>query len=166
MELSKKTIRCRGCRALVLDTAGPTHRYVGASPGCWQLYGEVLAREYSNVRFAAVHGLTVDCYAVQHPGTPSPQTIRSVARHLIRLHLVLEREFDPRQATRAMQNAGLKKGDLKWLEPPASPGSTTVLDVRRAADPIEHRDRVLAWSRSVWQAWTPHHATVRRWADS
>ena len=65
-------IACTGCGALVPDTPGPTHRYIGASPQCWALFGEVLAREYSDFRYASVHQLTVDSYAAQHPGTPSP----------------------------------------------------------------------------------------------
>jgi hypothetical protein len=70
---------------LVPDVEGPVHRYLESSPGCWRLYGEVLAREYSDLAFWAAHRLTVDSYAVQHPGRSSPQTIQSVCVHLLSL---------------------------------------------------------------------------------
>ena len=92
---------CVGCGALVPEIEGPTHRYLGASPGCWAVYGEVLEKEYGDyLRYAPVHRLTVDAYAAQHPGVPSPQSIQSVAVHLIRLHLVLERGLRPSGPTR------------------------------------------------------------------
>ena len=41
-------INCIGCGGLVPDTTGPTHEYMESSPGCWQAYGDVLGREYSD----------------------------------------------------------------------------------------------------------------------
>jgi hypothetical protein len=38
-----------------------------------------------------------------------------------------------------------------------------VLDVLPARMPEEHERLVDAWARYVWEAWTPHHDTVRRW---
>ena len=78
---------------MVPNQSGPTHRYMESLPGCWAIYGEVLAREYSDLAYAAVHRLTVDAYAVQHPGQPSPQSIQSVGVHLLRLCLILEHGF-------------------------------------------------------------------------
>src|SRR5438105_15652536 len=56
-----KLVPCVGCGALVPDIGGPTHRYIGASPGCWQAYGELLPT-------GTAHLLVVDVYAAQHPG--------------------------------------------------------------------------------------------------
>ena len=158
---------CFGCGASVPDEEGPTHRYLGASPGCWRLYGEVLGREYADYeRFAPVHRLTVDAYAAQHPGTPSPQSIGSVAAHLIRLHLQLERGLTYDRANDAMLGISSRsKGEFFWLDPPENPGDVTVLDVLGARDPEEHVERVRGWAASVWGAWAPHHETVRRWAS-
>jgi Family of unknown function (DUF5946) len=69
---------CIGCGVPAID--GPTHRYMESSPGCWHAYGEVLAQEYSDEAFRAAHRLTSDTCAVQHPGRPSPQSIRSSPR--------------------------------------------------------------------------------------
>jgi hypothetical protein len=41
----------------------------------------------------------------------------------------------------------------------------TVLDVLAARDLAEHVARVERWARSVWDAWSAHHDTVRRWLD-
>ncbi|HKA23670.1 MAG TPA: DUF5946 family protein [Candidatus Eisenbacteria bacterium] len=157
-------ISCVGCGARVPDVQAPGHRYIGCSPGCWALFGEVLAREYSDFRYARVHGLTVDAYAVQHPGEPSAHAIASVGLHLQRLHWVLELGYDGVRATRVMQRAAERKRELTWLEPPAERGSMTVVDVQRATTPEEHVERVRAWAAEVWQAWSVHHETVRHWA--
>ena len=157
---------CVGCGALVPEIEGPTHRYLGASPGCWAVYGEVLEKEYGDyLRYAPVHRLTVDAYAAQHPGVPSPQSIQSVAVHLIRLHLVLERGLRPERANAAMQWTVSRSKRFVWLDPPVSLGEITILDVRDAKDPDEHIERVREWARLEWEAWAPHHETVRRWAD-
>ena len=159
---------CFGCGAIVPDEDGPTHRYLGASPGCWRLYGKVLGREYEDYTgFAPVHRLTVDAYAAQHPGTPSPQSIGSVGVHLVRLHLQLERGLPHDRANDAMLDISSRlKKDFVWLNPPEQLGDVTVLDVLDARDPEEHMERVRGWGASVWEAWAPHHETVRRWADS
>jgi hypothetical protein len=97
--------------------------------------------------------------------TPSPQSIQSVAVHLISLYLGLDRGYSLERATQGIRQATTDKGAFVWLEPPASLGSVTVMDVHRARDPIEHRECVERWAKSVWEAWAPHHATVRRWAE-
>ena len=123
------TTRCIGCGGLIPSMEGPTHRYMESSPGCWHFFGEVLAREYSDPSFAAVHRLTVDSYAVQHPGQPSPQSIQSVCVHLMSLCLVLERGGEAGYATRAIQEAVRREDRYVWLTPPPSLGSVTVADV-------------------------------------
>lgn len=157
---------CIGCGVRVPDVAGPTHRYLGASPGCFALAGEVFEKEYADYAlYAPVHRLAVDAYAAQHPGVPSPQAIKSVGVHLIRLHLMLERGLRHEKANAAMKWASRLKRDFVWLEPPASLGGLTVLHVHAARNPAEHLERVREWAGSVWEAWSPHHETVRRWAN-
>jgi hypothetical protein len=167
VDRSSGLIPCIGCGALVPDVNGPTFRYRGAaSPGCWAVYGEILARECGEFRDPAIHWLTVDTYAAQHPGTPTPQTIQSVTVHLISLGLVLERGADPARATDMMRRAIARfKGDFTWLEPPASRGGATVLDVVQAGDLAGHVECVDRWADSVWRAWSGHHNVIRRWLD-
>jgi hypothetical protein len=158
---------CIGCGAIVPRTDGPTHRYLGASPGCWAVYGEVLAREYQEPTYAVVHQMTVDAYAVQHPGTSSPQTIQSVAVHLASLCLMFEKDYAPGETTQVMQQAKRRHGDdFLWLDPPDSLGATTVAEVAEARDAAEHGQRVRNWARCAWDAWARHHKIVREWAGS
>jgi Family of unknown function (DUF5946) len=158
--------RCVGCGATVRDVPGPTHPYIDASPGCWAAFVEVLAREYGDLRYPPLHRVTVDAYAAQHPGTPSPRSSCSVALHLIGLHLVLERGERPERATRAMRRAAARRSEFARLRPPASLGALTILDVRGARGSADRASRMWRWVRSVWSAWSPHHATVRGWAGS
>jgi hypothetical protein len=61
--------RCPGCGAVVPEVEETdTHTYIGSAPGCWLRYSEMLAREYGDIRYTPAHQLTVDTYAVQHPG--------------------------------------------------------------------------------------------------
>lgn len=145
------------------DSSSATHPYMESSPGCWAIYGEVLAREYSDQSYFEVHRLSVDAYAVQHPGKPSRQSIQSVGLHLIRLCHFLEHGLTADKANGAMLAAGKIKHSFNWLTPPASLGDVTVLDVYRAQDIAEHRKLVWQWAQSAWEAWAPHHATVRQW---
>lgn len=155
--------RCPGCGAEFPEAAGPVHRYMESSPACWAAYGEVLAREYSDPAYFRVHRLSVDAYAVQHPGRPGPQAIQSVAVHLIRLCLLLERGLPMERANDAMLKASEREDLYVWLEPPVSRGDVTVADVVDAKDVDSHMAAVRRWADSAWTAWTPHHSIVRSW---
>ena len=160
---------CVGCGAVVPDSEGPTHRYIGASAGCWAAYGELSAREASDFRYMRHHQLTVDAYCAQHPGEPSPQSVRSVAVHLVALHIQLERQSTVEALYAARQGVATRgkegKLDLGWLEPPASLGEFTVLSALEADDPDEYGEVARRWAESVWGAWSAHHETVRQWAS-
>jgi hypothetical protein len=156
-------VLCPGCGASVPDVDGPVHAYIRSAPGCWQLYGEVLAREYGRGGFASAHRLTVDAYAVQHPQSRDRRNRQSVMLHLMSLCLVLERGEDMRRATsRLAEYAERHRGsEFPRLEPPASLGELTVLSVHAARTPEEHVQRATAWAASVWNAWSECHALVR-----
>ena len=157
-------VACSGCGGLFPSVNGPVHRYMESSPGCWAAYGRVLAREYSGASLAHVHRFSVDAYAAQHPGQPSSQSMNSVAVHLVRLCLTLERGFDVREANRVMVAISKVKDRFGWLEPPASLGAITVADVAEAESVAAHRQTVHRWARSVWKAWEEHHETIREHA--
>ena len=157
-------VRCVGCGAAFPDVAGPTHRYMESCPGCWAAYGDVLAREYADPLYRAAHRLTVDAYAMQHPGRPSPQSTQSVAVHLIRLHLTLKKGFTEDRAARAAVRAAEAGGAFVWLEPPPTRGPVTVADVHGAAGAEAHVAAVRDWAASAWTAWSAHHEQVRSWS--
>jgi hypothetical protein len=156
--------RCFSCGALVQEIDGPVHRYMDSSPGCWAAFGEVLAREYSDWRYTKNHRLTVDAYAVQHPGKPSPQTIQSVAVHLTSLYLVLERGMSHQEAAARMQALTKHKAAFFWLEPPATLGSITVRDVLDVESAEAHLHTVERWAHSAWEAWHERRDQIRQWA--
>ena len=100
---------CPGCGALFPPHDGPTHRYLGASAGCWALFGwsvvsggtdvtgliaqsripdNVVLRS-STRRCTTLDSLWGDAYGVQHHGGTSPQAVQSVAVHLLNLHGII-----------------------------------------------------------------------------
>jgi hypothetical protein len=160
-------IACIGCGALVPDIEGPTFRYPdAASPGCWAIFGEILANEYGTFNYPDVQRLTIDAYAAQHPGRVTPQTRQSVTVHLMSLCCVLERRYPMVRATEMIGHAISRyKGRFEWLTPPGSRGAVTVLDVVGATNLCTHIGRVERWARSVWMAWEEHHTKIHPWID-
>jgi len=153
-----------GCGGLFPEMEGPTHRYMTSVPGCWDAFGNVVGREFSGWWVGEVHRLVVDSYAVQHPGEGSRQAVQSVGLHLVALHLTLDEAVPNETVTRALQRGA--KGTVAFtpLAPPEEPRWMTVLDVLAAATFEEHQAQARAWAASVWEAYRPHHALVRRWA--
>jgi uncharacterized protein DUF5946 len=144
--MSAATSPCPGCGLELPECDGPTHPYIGASPACWALYGELLAREYGELRYPPSHRMTVDVYAVQHPGLPERRSIQSVAVHLIALCLVLERGVATVKVRELMGRVLEAAPALEWLEPPrACPGRLPRLEhvypryagERRRSSPID-----------------------------
>ncbi|VAW14634.1 hypothetical protein MNBD_ALPHA11-964 [hydrothermal vent metagenome] len=156
---------CFACGGTFTDIDGPVHAYMASSPGCWAAFGEVLAREYSDAAYFEVHRLSVDAYAVQHPGTPSKQTIGSIGVHLIRLCLFHEYGLTPERANDAMVKASKNKENFIWLEPPLSLGEISVADVVEASGVEQHKRLVRSWAKKAWEAWSVHHEQVRQWIE-
>ncbi len=156
-------MKCPGCGGEFAALDGPTHRYMESSPGCWAAYGEVLAREYANPALLEVHRLSVDAYAAQHPGRPSPQTVQSVAMHLVRLILQIERGVRGERANDVMAKLREHRREFTWLEPPPSRGKLTVAHVVPCVELDRHAAAVEAWARATLEAWAPHRAMLERW---
>ncbi len=142
---------CAGCGLELRPVDTPTHAYIGASPSCWSLYGELLAREYTDWDPDA-HRLSADTYAVQHPGGDdrraavggiSPDRVASRARAGFR---------ERRTVTAAIE-------EFPRLESPRPNGTLTVRDVLDGTS-------VEDWARDVWHAWALHHERARGWACS
>ncbi len=153
---------CPGCAALLPAEEGATHPYMRCSPACWRRFGAILAREFGDPSYFAVHQITVDTYAVQHPGIPERRAIQSVGLHLVTLCLVLEDGADPREGPQ-LHKRMVKSPPFEWLDPPPMGDRLNVVDVLPARSPAEHERLVHAWARDVWEAWTAHHDTVRGW---
>jgi len=159
-----KQIKCFGCGALVDDIEGRPHEYIGASQGCWDLYSEVLAKEYAEYEyFEDTNRLTVDTYAIQHPGERSRRSIQSVNGHLISLYCVLIKGFSGKTATKLLGEILASDPGFTWLEPPVPNGRITVVDVLNSTDKEEHRSMVREWAQDVFDCWyLMHKDTIER----
>jgi hypothetical protein len=155
--------RCLGCGGLFARATGPVHRYMTSSPGCWEAFGQVLAAEYGDPSLLPVHRLSVDAYAVQHPGDGSRRAIQSVGLHLARLYAQLEWRLEPEEANRFMLMAGRFKANLQALPSPAD-FTITVADVAPLAGTGHHAQAVRRWARSSWEAWSDCHALIAAFA--
>lgn len=157
------TCICPGCGAVLSHSDGPTHAYMTSSPACWALYGDVLAHEYSDPALLEVHRLTVDTYAVQHPGDGSRQAIQSVGLHLTRLMIQLESRLSPKETNEVMLDLGVRKSSLEQLNPPER-FQMTIADIGPIAGTADHPGKVRLWAEKTWHDWRRHHAFIREWS--
>ncbi|MAT97035.1 MAG: hypothetical protein CL608_07830 [Anaerolineaceae bacterium] len=159
---------CPDCGVVLpqLSESGAAHRYVGASPSCWQLFSYLLNAGEPPVAPGQLNPLLLDAYCVQHHGTPSPQAVNSVAVHALALHGVLVAGVAPenalwirQQALRDSADKG-KHGRFYWLEPPELGKMLTVADIVNAPTPAARSEQLQAYVQSVWQAWSNRHGTT------
>ena len=155
---------CPGCGGLFPDRDGPVHRYMTSSPGCWAAYGEVLAREYSTPALMPVHRLSVDAYAVQHPGDGWRPAVQSVGLHLARLLLQLDHGLAGPAANAVMLELGKRKAELPRLQTHRAP-ALTVADVVCARSVPAHLSAVQGWAEAAAEQWAEHRDSIRRWAE-
>jgi len=152
LDNSETLTRCARCGAML----------PGGSAGCFALFAEVSALEYSDPAYAAVNFLSTDAHALQHP---EDHGVKSNAFHLIRLCWLLEHDGNPRigQGPLWLQKQLDGNPKLPMLEPPVDRGKVTVVDVQGATTPEEHAERAWRWASSVWEAWRAHHEWARQW---
>ena len=161
------TVVCVGCHGVVPAFDGPIHRYMTAAPGCWRAYTELLGG--GSLPPSPAVGLTVDAYAVTHPGVPGPQSTPSVWIHLLTLCFVLERRWPVDQAVRLRRLGADAFHGWPWLAPPDSMGEVSAIDVAAAlasGDGSSAISMTRRWVDGAWAAWASHHPVVRARADA
>jgi hypothetical protein len=151
---------CPGCGLRLPPAEGATDPYGGASPACWAIFGEVLARDFGEYRYPAAHRLVVDAYLAQHPGFATAAGRRSVAVHLVGLHCVLDKGMAGDELRRTLAGVFPDKRDILPFEPVPRLDAVNVAFVHAARDVEEHAERAKVWATAVWQAWAPHHPRV------
>jgi hypothetical protein len=129
-----------------------------SAPGCWERYGELLGVMAIDPTLKVARQFSSDAYAAQHPGTPNPQAIQSVAVHLLNMHGYLVRGRPPD----VPQFAG-HKGAFRWLQPPSFASSRTVLHMPVSGSPAAISAAAREWAESVWMAWSAEHAQIAAW---
>jgi Family of unknown function (DUF5946) len=144
--------KCFACGGSFEPVEGPTHQYMLSSSGCWKAYGEVLAREYENpMLFAAVHRLTVDAYALQHPGDPSDRRARqSVWVHYTALYVALQKTEDHSRIASVMQKL---TADTFPALPPAPTRFAVTLEDVLAQGVSNHVSAIRTWADCALNAW-------------
>jgi Family of unknown function (DUF5946) len=162
---------CPGCQAVLpLLEGGAIHRYMTSSAACWAAFNSLNDPEHP-LAPSEFNNLIVDAYAVQHPGTPSDQTINSVAIHAMVLYGILERGFKPDQALWLRQRPGRIKSTDKhsrfdWLTPPSFDSSLTVADVAAGKTPNNRSELVEHWVKDVWSRWSEAQGEqIRIWFE-
>jgi len=168
---------CPGCGALFPEHDGPTHRYIGASAGCWALFSRAVANggadvnelvEQSGVPDSRVslpahndapliESLWGDAYGVQHHGGNSPQAVQSVAVHLLDLYGIISGK-----TTRpgwAIERALRVRGVFQKLSPPALGSALTFRHLfpgGGVGTPVTRSQYVV----SVYEAWMALHRSI------
>lgn len=145
--------KCFGCGGLFPEMSGTTHKYMLSTAGCWSSYGDLLAREYENpVLCGSAHRLTVDAYALQHPGdTNDRRAIQSVWVHYAALQLAFEHQRPLADIPPVMQK--LAGGSFPPL--PTIPGRFAVTHADMIAQPIDnHSALVRDWAHCAYDAWS------------
>ena len=162
-------IKCFSCGAKSLNISGQTHEYMLSAPGCYEMFNEVMDREYSDLQYARAHHYTVDAYACQHPGElTNPKAVNSTGIHLVSLHMLFEKQMDITLAARLkMEFAQFNKETqlIKQLQHPKTFGELTIYEIWNNEDGSKHFELCKQWAFLTWQAWSAHHTTIEHWAD-
>lgn len=155
-------VRCLGCGALVPDLVGPVHGYMLAAPGCWKIFGSIMARP-DFFKDATSAQWCVDSYAAQHATNDERRNRQSVAVHLMSLSASLEDGVaGARLRTLIGQWAAGMRDAPPVLQPRPGAFTCTVGDLE-AASPASRRNMAKVWASSTWDAWAGHHEQVRQW---
>ncbi len=160
-------VPCFSCGAKSLSFKGECHTYMLASPGCYEMFKEVLAREYSDFGYAKANHYTVDSYAVQHPGEISnKKAVNSVGIHLVSLYFLFEKNYDlEKSAEIKMKFAEFNKTNevVHPLERPEEFEGLTIFDIWDNEDPEKHFELCKRWALNAWNSWRKQHNTVEKW---
>ena len=174
---------CPGCGALFPHYDGPTHRYIGASAGCWALFNWSVANNYSDATDLITHSripenkvpvpedsdaplldsLWGDAYGVQHHGEDSSQAIQSVALHFLNLYGIISGNTNNHKWP--IERALRSRGVFHKLKPPALGIALTIRHLfpgGGVVTPVTRSQYVI----SVYETWMAlHRSTVEEWYE-
>lgn len=131
-----------------------------ASTGCWARFGDVLAREYQNPALMHIHALTVDAYAVQHPGVSGPQTIQSLNVHLASLYAHFQHQVPLEALADVRRRVVAHKTRMQWLTPPDHAHTVIVNDVWPIQSEEGHVAAVRRWASAALSHWRDYHDII------
>lgn len=161
-------IKCFSCGAKSLNFEGECHDYMLASPGCYEMFNEVLNKEYSDFRYSKAHHYTVDSYAVQHPGEISNQkAVNSVGIHLVSLYCLCEKKYGIEKSAQIKMEFAQFNKEKKVIQPMEHPEifkGRTIFDIWDNENPNEHFDLCKQWALDTWESWSNQHENIEEWA--
>lgn len=157
---SGPVVACIGCGRVVPDIEGPTHRYLESSPGCWAAYTALPFGGMTGRAELPHSAMTVDAYAVQHPGRPGRSSTPSVWIHLAAMHLVLERGWPADRLIQIRRTVADANDGWAWLTPPISMGGVGAIDVV-SAPAVDVALVVRTWVEAAYGAWADQHDAIR-----
>lgn len=162
-------IPCFACGASALNIEGECHKYMLSSPGCWAMFCEIMAKEFSDEKYWKAHQFTVDAYALQHVGKKEDKrALNSVNIHLASLYAIFEEHMSLDEAPKVRQQFSQHykgKDLLEWLEPPDSFGELTVFEPWNNENADLHFEITERWAKSVWEAWSHQHENIAHLVD-
>ena len=156
-------VKCHGCLGefLKLPDQYNFHPYIGAIQECWQIYSEILAKEFNNQEYFKVHRITVDSYGAQHIGDQNDRRARQSANvHLIALYLYFGKKLNAADMMHFIQKATIIKRDWPPIHQIDNPQWLTVNDVIKAKDVTEHTKLVLEWGKSIWESYSDYQYDI------
>jgi hypothetical protein len=135
----------------------------GGTAGCRARFEALLARDFADSRFFAVHRTFVDCYSLQHPDDYCVSA-KSLAAHLVGLAQIIDGAAGAATGSPELRrwldgNRALEKPPL-----PTDRGAITLGDIEGIEDPAEWREAVRGWVQSIWSAYGDLHGVARNWA--
>ncbi|WP_139063738.1 DUF5946 family protein [Flagellimonas eckloniae] len=159
---------CFSCGAKALNFEGNCHEYMLSSPGCYEMFTEVLEKEYSDFRYSKAHHYTVDAYATQHPGDVTNQkAINSVGIHLVSLYFLFEKSMNLDSAAELKMAFAQFNKTHKMVQPLQKLekfNGLTIFDIWDNEKPEHHFELSKIWAKSSWDAWAKERITIEKWA--
>ena len=151
--------------------ARPTHKYIGASASCWELFVNLNHASVPSLASYPGRGLILDAYCVQHHSVPSPAAIQSVAVHLLVLYGVFMRDV-PLNRAQWIRERGVRPLKIHrheryhWLTPPSQTDLLTIGDIVNGESPAERTAIAQKYVKQVSELWLSVHETAAsEWYD-
>lgn len=137
-------------------------RSAPGEPNCTAQRDSLLARDFEQpVLYWKYHRLAVDTYCLQH--SSYVESAKSLAAHLCGLCVALELANDP-VILKGIQKSWLDSHPKLRKPPlPSFRGNLTIADVRSIDEPQAYGRAVVAWARSVWDAYRELQPLAREW---
>ena len=135
----------------------------GGTAACRASFEELIARDFTDPAFFAVHRMFVDTYCLQHP-EDFCASAKSLAAHLVGLCLILEEGASAATGATFLRDwlDGARALDKPRL--PAERGRTVLADLAGIDATSAWRHAVRRWADSTWDAYAELQPLARRWA--